>query len=127
MAHAWLVDDMRAVRLGDRVERAGFDYGRQIDFGGEGAFRIDRAGWVSSDVHDILLELQTSPLLHLQRGGRSLQYGADNIATVAQKIAIFTAASYLKDDAGSQRSLLFRGRRRSWRFCRRRPGAGPSE
>src|SRR6516225_3749946 len=50
-----------------------------------------------------------------------------NIATLAQKIVIFTAASYLWDDAGSQRPLLFRGRRRSWRVRRRRPDAGPSE
>src|SRR5262249_40274463 len=50
-----------------------------------------------------------------------------NIATLAQKIVIFTAASYLWDDAGSQRPLLFRGRRRSWRVRRRRPDAGASE
>jgi hypothetical protein len=39
VAHARLVDEMRAVRLGNGVERTGFDYGREIDFGGEGAFR----------------------------------------------------------------------------------------
>src|SRR5262249_7378300 len=50
-----------------------------------------------------------------------------NIATLVQKIVIFTAASYLWDDAGSQRPLLFRGRRRSWRGRRPRPDAGPSE
>jgi len=60
VAHARLVDEMRAVRFGDGVERAGFDYGQQIDFGGEGAFCIDRAGRVSSDVHGSLLELETS-------------------------------------------------------------------
>src|SRR6516165_6365161 len=67
VAHARPVDEMRAVRLGDGVERTGFDYGRQIDFGGEGAFRIDRAGRVSSDIHGSLLELETGPLL---RGSR---------------------------------------------------------
>ena len=55
VAHAWLVDDMRAVRLGDGVKRTGLDYGRQIDFGGEGTFRIERAGRVSSDVHGSLV------------------------------------------------------------------------
>src|SRR5215813_67629 len=50
-----------------------------------------------------------------------------NLATLAQKIVIFTAASYLWDDAGSQRPLLFRGRRRSRWFRRRWPDAGPSE
>ena len=55
------------IRLGDGVERTGLDYGRQIDFGGEGTFRIDRARGVSSDVHGSLLELETSPLL---RGSR---------------------------------------------------------
>src|SRR5262249_33223834 len=69
VAHARLVDDMRAVRLGDGVERTGFDYGRQIDLGGEGAFRIDRAGRVSSDVQGSLLELETSPLLRGSRLG----------------------------------------------------------
>jgi hypothetical protein len=48
---------MRAVLLGDGFERTGHDYGRQIDFGGEGTFRIDRA------VHGSLLELETSPPL----------------------------------------------------------------
>ena len=63
VAHARLVDEMRAVALGDGVERTGFDYGREIDFGGEGAFRIDRAGRVSSDIHGSLLELEASPML----------------------------------------------------------------
>src|SRR6516164_10950000 len=71
---------MRAVRLGDGVERTGLDYGRQIDFGSEGTFRIDRAGRVSSDVEGDLLELEMSPLRRRA-----------NIATLAQKIVIFTA------------------------------------
>src|SRR5262249_45213363 len=117
---------MRAVRLGDGVERAGFDYGRQIDFGAEGAFRIDRAGRVSSDVHRSLLELETSPCCAAADLIECFS-PTGNIATLAQKIVIFTAASYLWDDAGSQRPLLFRSRRRSWRVRRRRPDAGPSE
>jgi hypothetical protein len=40
---------MRAVRLGDGLERTGLDYGRQIDFGSEGTFRIDRAGRQASE------------------------------------------------------------------------------
>src|SRR5215472_18971920 len=44
-----------------------------------------------------------------------------------RKIVKFTAASYLKDDAGSQRPLLFRFSRRLWWFRRRRPDVGPSE
>ena len=61
VAHARLVDEMRAVQLGEGVEWTGLDYGRQIDLGGERAFRIDRAGRVSSDVHRSLRELETSP------------------------------------------------------------------
>ena len=79
VAHARLVDEMRAVRLGDGVERAGFDDGRQIDFGGEGAFRIDRAESLACAATDLT--------------ERSSSTG--NIATPAQKIVIFTAASYL--------------------------------
>src|SRR5215831_2104740 len=112
VAHAWLVDDMRAVLLGDGVKRTGLDSGRQIDFGGEGTFRIDRAGRVSSDVHGDLLQLETSPrCAAFDLTERRSPTG--NIATLAQKIVIFTAASYLYDDAGSQRPSLFRFSRRS--------------
>ena len=94
MAHARLVDEMRAVRLGEGVERTGFDCGRQIDFGGEGAFRIDRARRVSSNVHGIFLHLETSPrCAAVDLTERRSPTG--NIATLAQKIVIFTAASYL--------------------------------
>src|SRR5262249_30358906 len=71
VTHARLADDMRAVRLGDGVERTGFDYGRQFDLGGEGTFRIDRAGRVSSDVHDNLLVFRRVPLLCGRRLDRS--------------------------------------------------------
>ena len=94
MAHARLVDEMRAVRLGDGVKGTGLNYGRQIDFGGEGTFRIDRAGRVSSDVHGIFLHLETSPrCAAVDLTERRSPTG--NIATLAQKIVIFTAASYL--------------------------------
>ena len=89
---------MRAVRLGKGVQGIEFDDGRQIDFGGEGAFRIDWAGRISSDVYGRLLEVETTPLLQLRRGGQcpsERRRVIDKIATVAQKIWKSAAASYL--------------------------------
>src|SRR5215472_14102727 len=54
VAHARLVGHIRAVHLDEGVELTGFDYGRQIYFGGEGAFCIDWAGRIALDVHDDL-------------------------------------------------------------------------
>jgi hypothetical protein len=74
----------RRCRHSHAAAQRGDDTGRET---------FHETGRISSDVHGNLLELETSPLLRVSRVERC-RCGC-NLATIAQKIVIFTAASYL--------------------------------